>query len=77
MGSIILIVVLTVGLALWIAAPLSAVSNPGEPSQRVDEDQLDRQHRSEVLLKDVELDFAMGKMSLEDYEKLKGEFSKH
>jgi hypothetical protein len=75
-GSIAVIIILTVALAIWIMAPLSHAQTASAADSVTNEDLLDRQQRAANLLKDVELDFAMGKMTAEDYEKLRGELSK-
>ncbi len=69
--------ILFIGVVLYVAYPL--FSEP-EPDVREDPRNLDREQVLEekenlvANLKDIEMDYRMGKLSEEDYEQLKSDF---
>lgn len=61
-------ILITTCLTLWMSSAL----NTGERAADVERDN-DATTRSATLVSDLELDFAMGKLSPQDYERLRTE----
>lgn len=67
-----------VALVLFVAAPLLQESS-GAESEPVTDVKAAREEKEVILsdLKDIEMDYRMGKLSDEDYQRLKTEFMAH
>ncbi|GAB4110279.1 MAG: hypothetical protein Kow001_11010 [Acidobacteriota bacterium] len=64
-----------IGLVLYVAWPLLRDQPESAPSEESElEKALDQKEQALSDLKDIEMDFRMGKLSAEDYQRLRQEF---
>jgi hypothetical protein len=64
-----------IGLVLYVAWPLLKDKPESAPSEESElEKALDQKEQALSDLKDIEMDFRMGKLSAEDYQRLRQEF---
>ncbi len=78
--ELMLIPVMLIGLVLFVAWPLMK-EDDGEPMAVEEMTELDRalevKESAFANLKDIEMDFRMGKLSEDDYERLKEDWEAH
>ena len=77
---IVLSIGLSLSLALFLAAPLTEVASASGTDSHTERDQvgrlLDAKERGLRAIKDLELDYNMGKVSREDFERSKQELTR-
>lgn len=69
-------VIIVAVVAVWVAAPLFGAPAHMDPASMPSErDRLERQKRQALFaIKETELDYEMGKLSREDYERMRARF---